>query len=759
MAFSTVEQDTRYIINNNLKNRGWILDKSNPLCNVDFESPRDEKLRKKLKGTHPDYILYETVSRKPIGVIEAKKEGVDLKKALIQAEKYAEILEAPLIFAMNGAFCETRWLKNKKPLVLNDEEVKELLREQEAIKFLKEDSNEIFTIPKEVVVSRKELMNIFNELNNTLRGEGLRAGIERLSEFANILFLKLLSENERQDWWSDVKDQKDTNILGFINGYVIEEIRKKYGGDVFTPLQISNSRTLRTIINKLDPLILSTIDTDIKGDAFEYFLQKATSTNNDLGEYFTPRHIIKTMVHLVNPIFKEKVYDPFCGTGGFLTEAFKYIKENTIIKSENDEKTLRKNTIFGGELTTTARIAKMNMILQGDGHSGIEKTNSLTSPKNGEYNVIVSNIPFSQTTEAGSLYYNGIAKNNADAICVLHCLKALKDGGRMAIIVPEGFLFKKPLEGVRRFLLENSKLQTVISLPQGVFLPYTNVKTDILYFTNVRKERTNKHYFYFDVRNDGYSLDNQRKKLKGQNDLQVINFTDFKKEDEIITVGFKLVNIEEVKKNNYNLVARKYNKQEYSSKYPLVKFAEVIDLLRGPFGSSIKKSVCISEGYKVYEQGNVINNDFSLGEYYLDEEKFKKLKKFEISSDDVLITCAGTIGRIAVVPKNIEKGIINSVLMRLRVNKNVLLPNYLKLLLESSVMQKEMVQQSMGTSIKNMRPGKELKELLIPVPPLNIQEKIIQDIENESRRIEKLKKEIKKMEEENLSTIESIWGE
>lgn len=759
MAFSTVEQDTRYIINNNLKNRGWILDKSNPLCNVDFESPRDEKLRKKLKGTHPDYILYETVSRKPIGVIEAKKEGVDLKKALIQAEKYAEILEAPLIFAMNGAFCETRWLKNKKPLVLNDEEVKELLREQEAIKFLKEDSNEIFTIPKEVVVSRKELMNIFNELNNTLRGEGLRAGIERLSEFANILFLKLLSENERQDWWSDVKDQKDTNILGFINGYVIEEIRKKYGGDVFTPLQISNSRTLRTIINKLDPLILSTIDTDIKGDAFEYFLQKATSTNNDLGEYFTPRHIIKTMVHLVNPIFKEKVYDPFCGTGGFLTEAFKYIKENTIIKSENDEKTLRKNTIFGGELTTTARIAKMNMILQGDGHSGIEKTNSLTSPKNGEYNVIVSNIPFSQTTEAGSLYYNGIAKNNADAICVLHCLKALKDGGRMAIIVPEGFLFKKPLEGVRRFLLENSKLQTVISLPQGVFLPYTNVKTDILYFTNVRKERTNKHYFYFDVRNDGYSLDNQRKKLKGQNDLQVINFTDFKKEDEIITVGFKLVNIEEVKKNNYNLVARKYNKQEYSSKYPLVKFAEVIDLLRGPFGSSIKKSVCISEGYKVYEQGNVINNDFSLGEYYLDEEKFKKLKKFEISSDDVLITCAGTIGRIAVVPKNIEKGIINSVLMRLRVNKNVLLPNYLKLLLESSVMQKEMVQQSMGTSIKNMRPGKELKELLIPVPPLNIQEKIIQDIENESRRIEKLKKEIKKMGEENLSTIESIWGE
>lgn len=417
----------------------------------------------------------------------------------------------PLIFAVNGAYCETRWLGNKKPLILNGDEVKEIIREQEALKFLQENSNDVYTLPKNVIISRQELLSIFKGLNNTLRDEGLRAGIERLSEFANILFLKLLSENGENDYWASIKNQKDANIIGFINNYIINDIQKKYGGDVFTQLNITNPRTLRDIIDKLDPLVLSTIDTDIKGDAFEYFLQNTTSTENDLGEYFTPRHIVKTVVHLVNPIFKESIYDPFCGTGGFLTQSFRYIKENTILDEKNEE-FLRKNTIFGGEITTTARIAKMNMILQGDGHSGVKRINSLANPIDKEFDVVVSNIPFSQKTKYSELYYGGIGKNNGDAVCILHCLRALKDGGRMALVVPEGFLYRDYLKDIRKFLMENAKLQTVVSLPPGVFLPYTMTKTDILYFTDVRKKKTEKHLFYFDMKNDGYSLDNHRKK-------------------------------------------------------------------------------------------------------------------------------------------------------------------------------------------------------------------------------------------------------
>ena len=121
----------------------------------------------------------------------------------------------------------------------------------------------------------------------------------------------------------------------FIMGwdFTINQIKNEYGGDVFTPLLIKNPRTVRNIIEKLDPLILSRIDFDLKGEAFEHFLEQTTSTENDLGEYFTPRHIVKSIVNIVDPKFGETVYDPFCGTGGFLTESFKHIKDYTIIKN------------------------------------------------------------------------------------------------------------------------------------------------------------------------------------------------------------------------------------------------------------------------------------------------------------------------------------------------------------------------------------------------------------------------------------------
>lgn len=398
------EQQTEWIISNNLINKGWHIDGDSKLKNVYFQNPPYLDQQKKLKGKRPDYILYQTGTNKPIAIIEAKKSGINLEPALEQGTVYAKALNAPLVFAMNGAYCETRFVPNNKGLILNGEEVRELLREREALEFLNANSNEAWTIPQEVKVSRDELISQFRNLNDVLRSEGLRAGIERFSEFANILFLKLLSEDSQKSWWSSIKSQSNDDILGHINGYVIKQIQGKYGGDVFTPISIKNPQTLRHIIDAIDPLILSTIDTDIKGDAFEYFLEKTTSTENDLGEYFTPRNVVKTIINLVDPKFKETVYDPFCGTGGFLTEAFNYIKENNIIEGKEDLKRLKYNTLYGREITTTARIAKMNMILHGDGHSGIQQINTLTNPDyllpNGKvkkFDVIVTNMPFSQT--------------------------------------------------------------------------------------------------------------------------------------------------------------------------------------------------------------------------------------------------------------------------------------------------------------------------------------------------------------------------
>lgn len=744
-----MEADTRYIIDNNLRNKGWILDTSDPRCNVHFENPKDEKLRKKLKGKHPDYILYQSGTKKPIGIIEAKKVGIDLRKALEQGEKYAKELEAPLIFAMNGAYCETRWLGNKKPLILNGEEVKEIIREVEALKFLQENSNEVYTLPKNVVVSRQELLSIFRDLNNTLRGEGLRAGVERLSEFANILFLKLLSENNKNDYWSSIKNQKDSDIIGFINSYVISDIQNKYGGDVITQLSITNPKTLREIIDRIDPLVLSTIDTDIKGDAFEYFLQKTTSTENDLGEYFTPRHIVKTIIHLVNPIFRESVYDPFCGTGGFLTQAFRYIKENTILDAKQKEY-LRKKTIFGGEITSTARIAKMNMILQGDGHAGVSKINSLANPRNKEFDIVVSNIPFSQRTKYSDLYYNGIAKNNGDAICILHCLRALKNEGRMALVVPEGFLYRGHLSEVRKFLLNNAKLQSVISLPQGVFLPYAMTKTDILYFTKVG-QKTDKHFFYFDVKNDGYSLDNHRKKIQGPNDLQIVNSAYFENEKDTLSVGFNLIDLEEIRNNNYNLIGNQYAKKRIKTKWLEVKLEEVIlDIKDGGTPSRKKEEYfngginwCVVKDIKP----EIWGTKETISELGL---KNSSAKVWPVNS--IIISLGASLGHVGIakIPVATKQGLAGIV-----VDEKKVIPEYLYYILSNRT--EEIENMATGTTIKEVRPSKFKKLFRLPLPPLNIQRKIIRELKIQEKKIKKNEKDIEKAQKNIKDKINSFW--
>ena len=193
--------------------------------------------------------------------------------------------------------CQTRHLYTGKPLYIDEKEVNELIRPKEAFQFVYDKSNEIYITPKEIILSRHELINIFKNLNNELRGEGLRAGIERLSEFANILFLKLYTENREDGVWQTLKNIPNNLLVQNVNA-ALKHIEQKYGAEVFTDLQIKKPATLRKVIEKLDALKLSSIDTDIKGDAFEYFLQQATATSNDLGEYFTPRHVTKCVVNL-----------------------------------------------------------------------------------------------------------------------------------------------------------------------------------------------------------------------------------------------------------------------------------------------------------------------------------------------------------------------------------------------------------------------------------------------------------------------------
>ena len=211
---------------------------------------------------------------------------------------------------------------------------------------------------------------------------------------------------------------------------------------------------------------------------------------------------------------------------------------NNMSRTETNMKTLREATVYGNEITNTARITKMNMILAGDGHSNIKMLDSLANPIDGTetytdengvlhhrgFDIVLANMPYSQKTKHGNLY--DLPSTNGDSICVQHCMKAINsaaENGRMALVVPEGFLFRKDLAKTREYLLDHCQLQSIISLPQGVFLPYTGVKTDIIYATKVNKKvkssEKKKDFWYFDIKSDGYTLDNHRRKLDTPSDL------------------------------------------------------------------------------------------------------------------------------------------------------------------------------------------------------------------------------------------------
>jgi type I restriction enzyme M protein len=770
------EQGIRTLIDEQLKNLGWNLTGWKER-NVWQEQPRTEEERRKLKRGRPDYVLYskDQSIKQPLIIIEAKSPWKNLDDALRQGCEYAQTLDAPIVFATDGIYYKTLHTKKQKPLLLNWEEVDELFRELEAIKFLLD--NEVNTISEEVIYDRKQLIRIFEDSNDLLRDEWFRAWIERFWEFSNILFLKLIGELEdlkEEEWrdeevvlekylrWSQWKDKRGWELLDFVNNVVLQKIGQAYKDDkIFTPLQIKNPETLKKIIDKLDPLNLINIDSDIKGDSFEYFLKQSTATKNDLGEYFTPRHIVKVMVKLLNPQIGEKIYDPFCWTGWTLIETFKHISHN-MARTKSNWDQLRKNTLFWNEITTTARITKMNMILVGDGHSGIQQENSLKNPIEDKYDIVITNMPYSQKTEYGAYYE--LPSNNGDSICIQHCIKAIdkaSENGRMALVVPEGFLFRKDLQKTREYLLDRCTLKSIISLPQGVFLPYTGVKTNILYCTDVKKNKTQEKFWYFDVKSDGYSLDNHRRKLESRNDLQnLLEYRNPENQDpkEILKIGFSQINMEDIRENDLVLIWSRYVKPlNYQNvKWQLVKlkdiFVEIKNWLNVKQNSEngkyrVSRIESISKGVFDIERTKYTND-------IVDENNF-------LLYGDILFSHINSYEHLAKSAIFLEKEIKVvhwANLIKFRPNTKKALPLYLSYVFKSE----DFIQicKSFGQRAVNQASIRvsDLREIEIPLPPIEEQEELVKKLQKLYKEIEYKKKEVEVKENEINDELNFIWG-
>lgn len=317
-------------------------------------------------------------------------------------------------------------------------------------------------------------------------------------------------------------------------------------------------------------------DRDTKGDVYEYLLSKI-STAGQNGQFRTPRHIIKMMVELIKPKPTDTICDPACGTAGFLVATSEYLRDNykTQTWSAEEWKHYNNSMFYGNDFDITMiRIAVMNMMLHGIENPNITSHDALSelNMDNEEaYDVILANPPFK-----GSLDYEVVAndllatvktkKTELLFLALMH--RMLKIGGRCAVIVPDGVLFgsSNAHKAIRRKIVDGNKLDAVISMPSGVFKPYAGVSTAILIFTKTNSGGTDKVWFY-DMRADGFSLDDQRTPLD-QSKHENNNIPDIEKRftnliEEENRNRFEqsfLVPLSEIKEKDYILTINKYKK-------------------------------------------------------------------------------------------------------------------------------------------------------------------------------------------------------
>ena len=319
----------------------------------------------------------------------------------------------------------------------------------------------------------------------------------------------------------------DKEVFPFLQklGKVESSYIKHMKGARFT---IPSPKLLSDAIDLLDKIPMEERDT--KGDLYEYMLGKLSSSGQ-LGQFRTPRHIIQLILEITSPTIKDIVCDPACGTCGFLVNAGEYIRNKyPEILSNKKERDHFNNSMFNGYDidNTMLRIGNMNMVLHGVENPKIEYRDSLSedfSSEEEKYNLILANPPFKGSLDPDSVAKNLLSTVNTKSTELLFLalfLRLLKPGGRAAVIVPDGVLFKnsKANKEIRRILVDDQRLESIISLPSGVFKPYAGVSTAILIFTKTNSGGTDYVWFY-DLKSDGWSLDDKREPLLDINKLGV----------------------------------------------------------------------------------------------------------------------------------------------------------------------------------------------------------------------------------------------
>ena len=343
---------------------------------------------------------------------------------------------------------------------------------------------------------------------------------------------------------------------------------------------------LQKVVTAMDKLEMN--DRDTKGDVYEYLLSKLSQAGVN-GQFRTPRHIIKMIVELMKPTPEDIIVDPACGTAGFLVEAGEYLRRNKkdLFLSENLNEHFNNTMFYGFDMDRTMlRIGAMNLMQHGIENPNISYKDSLSEDNedNGKYTLVLANPPFKGSIDAERTSKDLLAvtkTKKTELLFLALFLRSLKIGGRCASIVPNGVLFgsSNAHKAIRKEIIENHKLEAIISMPSGVFKPYAGVSTAIMIFTKTTQGGTDKVWFY-DMTADGFSLDDQRQPVTENDIPDIINRFNNRESDKEQKRARKeksfFVSKEEIAENDYDLSINKYKeivieKKEYEKPNIILK--------------------------------------------------------------------------------------------------------------------------------------------------------------------------------------------
>lgn len=487
-------------------------------------------------------------------------------------------------------------------------------------------------------------------------------------------------------------------------------------------------------------------DSEELGNAFEYLLS-IMGSQGDAGQFRTPRHIIDMMVEITAPAKNESILDPACGTAGFLISAYNFIKrqnqdENGNSTLSSDDKRRLMSSFAGYDISPDmVRLSRVNMYLHGFTDPNISEYDTLTSLEkwNDTYDVIFANPPF-MTPKGGITPHTRyrVSAKRSEVLFADYIAEHLNPTGRAAIIVPEGIVFQSQTayKNLRKMLVEDNYLYGVISLPAGVFNPYSGVKTSILLIDRtLAKEKD--CILFVKLNNDGFDLGAQRREIKGSEIPDVVNiFKDYQKGVDVEgRNNVVLAKKSEIVEQDYILVGERYAAYHITtSGVNMVSLEEVcIDIRNGVNVEQID-----SEGkYRVTRIQTISDGTVDLNKTkWTNDEPSENMF---MQKGDILLSHINSyehLAKSAIFPDCNEKVVHGINLIRLRPNTECIIPEYLSSCLKSEYFintAKIYAQRAVNQASIKLS---DIKRIQIPLPPLAVQEEIVAEIESYQRIID-----------------------